>query len=41
MTSLEDNLLASLKELLEASEEMVKRKSFVADETIRYQRAVE
>ncbi|MSN27368.1 MAG: hypothetical protein GJV46_16070 [Geobacter sp.] len=41
MTLLEEDLLASLKELLETSEVMNSGRNFSADELIRFQRAIE
>jgi len=41
MTLLEEDLLASLKELLETSEVMNSGRSFSTDELIRFQRAIE
>ena len=41
MTLLEDDLLAALRELLEASEVMTSCTKFTADELIRYSRAFE
>lgn len=41
MTLLEDDLLAALKELLEASEAMTNGTQFTADAMIRYRHAVE
>jgi roadblock/LC7 domain-containing protein len=41
MTLLEEDLLASLKELLQASEVMSSGKNFPEDEMVRYKRAVE
>ena len=41
MTLMEDDLLAALKELLEASEVMTSGKSFTTEEMVRYKQSVE
>ncbi len=41
MTPMEDDLLATLKELLESSEIMTRGAKFSADEMVRYKRSVE
>ncbi len=41
MTLMEDDLLATLKELLESSEIMTSGAKFSADEMVRYKQAIE
>ena len=41
MTLMEDDLLASLKEILEASQAMTNGAKFTAEDMVRYQQSVE